>query len=128
VHQKELAEDFRKFYGDELLEVLQSPVEFNRPSCWLKAITRKHRKAFHPIRHILFMRFFKEDIETFYQYANKTYNPFGLAPYPCMNAAADHYLQPVVPNVKVTICSDTRKPVGTFACSCGFVYSRRGPD
>jgi hypothetical protein len=28
----------------------------------------------------------------------------------------------------VTRCSSTKLPVGTFSCSCGFVYSRPGPD
>lgn len=28
----------------------------------------------------------------------------------------------------VTHCGDSKRPVGTFTCSCGFIYSRRGPD
>lgn len=128
VDQKTLAEQFRLFYGEELLETLQSPVDPDNQSCWLKAITRKHRKAFHPIRHLLFIHLFNETLETFYQYASRMYQPFGDGPYVCLNAAADHYSQPVIPNVKVTICTDTRRPVGTFTCFCGFSYSRRGPD
>jgi hypothetical protein len=128
VNQRTLAEQFRWHYGEELLTILQSPVDPNNPACWLKAITRKHRKAFHPIRHLLFIHFFGEDIQSFYQYAHRTYQPFGEGPYPCLNAAADHFLQPVISSVKVTICTDTGKPVGTFSCSCGFTYSRRGPD
>lgn len=128
VDQRTLAEQFRRFYGEELLKTLQSPVDPDNSSCWLKAITRKHRKSFHPIRHLLFIHFFGETVESFYQYATQEYQPFWESPYVCLNAAADHYLQPVIPNVKVTICTDTRRPVGTFACSCGFSYSRRGPD
>ena len=128
VHQRMLAEEFRWFYGDESLKALQSQVDPDNPACWLKAITRKHRKGFHPLRHLLFIHFFKESIDTFYQYADKTYQPFGKGPYPCLNTAADHYKQPVISDVNVTICTDTRKPVGTFSCSYGFTYSRRGPD
>ncbi|BBN97583.1 TnsD family Tn7-like transposition protein [Sporolactobacillus terrae] len=128
VDQHTLAQQFSRFYGRELLEAVQSPVNSDNPSCWLKAITRKQRKAFHPIRHILLIHFLGESIDTFYRYGSQTYKPFGLPPYPCLNPAADHYLQPVIPNVKETICTDTRKPVGTFTCSCGFIYSRRGPD
>jgi transcriptional regulator with XRE-family HTH domain len=29
---------------------------------------------------------------------------------------------------KITADSKTRKPVGTFACDCGYIYSRTGPD
>ncbi len=128
VHQRTFAEDFRWFYGDELLTTLQSKVEPDNSACWLKAITRKHRKSFNPIRHLLFIHFFNEDIDTFYHDADKTYQPFGTGPFPCLNAAAAHYKEPVIFKVDVTICTDTRKPVGTFSCSCGFTYSRRGPD
>ncbi|WP_163528059.1 TnsD family Tn7-like transposition protein [Halobacillus ihumii] len=128
VDQRELAEQFKHYYGEELLKALQSAVDADHPSCWLKAITRKHRKAFHPIRHLLLIHFFGETVSTFYQYASRVYQPFGEAPYPCLNAAASHYLKPVISNVKITICTDTRRPVGTFTCSCGFCYSRRGPD
>lgn len=34
----------------------------------------------------------------------------------------------VLNDLVITRCSDTKKPVGTFRCECGFVYSRRGPD
>jgi hypothetical protein len=128
VDQQTLAEQFQHFYGEELLTLMQSPINAESESCWLKAITRKHRKVFHPIRHLLFISFLGETVDSFYQFASETYQPFGKGPYLCLNAAADHYLKPVIPTVKVTICTDTRRPVGTFACSCGFIYSRRGPD
>lgn len=34
----------------------------------------------------------------------------------------------IIKECKVTRCSDTGQPVGTFHCACGFSYSRRGPD
>ncbi|MBM0744582.1 hypothetical protein JOY44_23735 [Phormidium sp. CLA17] len=30
--------------------------------------------------------------------------------------------------MSISLCCDTKKPVGTFACSCGFIYCRTGPD
>ncbi len=54
--------------------------------------------------------------------------PFGEGPFLCLNPAAKHYLNPVITDLKVTTCCDTKRPVVTFSCSCGFVYSRRGPD
>lgn len=66
-------------------------------------------------------------LESFFQ--NKIYyHPFGKAPWPCLNIAADHYLKDVVSEYIVISDYKTRKPVGTFACSCGFIYSRKGPD
>ncbi|MGP3610640.1 TnsD family Tn7-like transposition protein [Anoxybacillus sp. PDR2] len=128
VNQQLLAEQFTLFYGEQFLETMQSSVDILSESCWLKSITRKHRKSFHPIRHLLLIYFLGEEIDTFYQYAHKEYKPFGEGPYFCLNPAAKHYKQRVIPNVKTTICTDTRRPVGTFECTCGFIYSRRGPD
>lgn len=80
VDQKRLAEQFQLFYGEELLSVVQSSVSYENSFCWLKNITRKHRKSFHPLRHILFIHFLGESIETFYKFASKEYQPFGEAP------------------------------------------------
>ncbi|MEH7355405.1 TnsD family transposase [Neobacillus drentensis] len=128
VDQRKLAEQFQLFYGEELLSTVQSPVCYENPYCWLKNITRKHRKSFHPVRHILFIHFLGESVETFYKYASKEYQPFGEAPYYCLNPAATHFKERVTTDIQISLCTDTRRPVGTFSCSCGFVYSRRGPD
>ena len=58
------------------------------------------------------------------------FKPFGHGPWPCLNPAVDHYKEPrillcrVLPGAK----KDRGKPRGVFACSCGFVYARVGPD
>lgn len=128
INQIKLREDFIKFYGINLLELMQSVPTGVDGSCWLRAITRKHRKSFHPVRHLLFIQFLGESVDTINLYEKKVYLPFDKGPYLCLNAAADHYLKPVITNLKVTTCYDTKRPVGTFSCTCGFVYSRRGPD
>lgn len=126
VDQESLAEQFLVFYGQEVLKILQSEVDYDE-NCWLRMIVRKHRKSFHPIRHILIMNFLAGSLEGAIK-NNIRAGPFGEGPWPCLNAASDHYQQNLINYVIITICSDTRKPVGTFTCSCGFVYSRRGPD
>lgn len=128
IDQKRLVEDFVGMFGVDFLNLMQSLPSEDNNDCWLKSITRKHRKSFHPVRHLLFIHFLDESIDTIYQYANKSYNPFGEKPYLCLNPAAQHYLKPVITNLKITRCYDTKRPVGIFYCSCGFVYSRRGPD
>ncbi|WP_445250989.1 MULTISPECIES: TnsD family Tn7-like transposition protein [unclassified Microcoleus] len=37
---------------------------------------------------------------------------------------ADHYLKPVVTNLAISRCCDTKKPVGTFRCLCGMIASQ----
>jgi len=45
-----------------------------------------------------------------------------------LNPAASHYRRAVIGTCTVTRNSMTGEPVGTFACACGFVYARNGPD
>ncbi|MFB6469511.1 TnsD family transposase [Cytobacillus sp. Hz8] len=126
VKQKELREQFIEFYGGNLLETVQSPVTDNE-SCWLSMMVRKPRKTVHPIRHLLMIQFLGITLEELWN-EETDYHPFGKAPFPCLNAGADHYLQPVIIEVSVRYDSKIKRPVGTFSCSCGFVYARSGPD
>lgn len=127
VYQEDLAKEFVTFYGIDFLKTVYSPVNFHDPNCWLAAIVRKHRKSFHPIRHLLMIKFLGGSVE-WLKGIELGGNPFGIGPWPCLNAAARHYLEPMVSEIILSHCADTKKPVGTFTCSCGFIYSRRGPD
>ncbi len=127
IKQKRLIDDFVYFYGRDLLNTLGSETVYEDKSNWLTQIVRKHRKAFHPIRHLLMIRFIGESIDSFFQ-NNKQYKPFGRSPWLCLNVAADHYLQPVITSLKISHCLENKKPLGTFSCSCGMVYSRSGED
>ncbi|MFZ5643056.1 MAG: TnsD family Tn7-like transposition protein [Bacillota bacterium] len=57
VRQEPLANEFVSYYGLELLNFLQSGVTKANEWDWIKEITRTPRKAIHPIRHLLMMRF-----------------------------------------------------------------------
>lgn len=127
VDQELLSGQFTAVFGQELLRLLHSEFDFRTESTWIKSIVRKHRKAFHPIRHLLMIRFLTGSIDRFFG-NDFTYWPFGKPPWPCLNSTSPHYLEPVIETIEITTCSKTSKPVGTFRCSCGFVYSRRGPD
>lgn len=127
VNQRRLLDNFLFFYGHEMLAALDSMVNFKEEHNWVSSIVRKHRKSFHPVRHLLMIRFLTNSISEFFN-TNHEYKPFGEEPWLCLNAAADHYLKPVVTNLVITQCSDTKEPVGTFSCSCGMVYCRTGPD
>ena len=127
IKQMELADQFVNYYGEKLLNILNCHIDKNNQSNWLKNITRKPRKIIHPLRHILFINFLCGSLEIFFQ-SEINYHPFGKDPWPCLNIAADHYLKDVVSECIVTSDYKTRKPVGTFVCSCGFIYSRKGPE
>ncbi|MEK3985086.1 TnsD family Tn7-like transposition protein [Paenibacillus sp. FSL K6-3166] len=125
-----LVSAFRSHYGDRLLTELNGTIR-ERDS-WLHKILRKPRVSCHPLRHILLLGFLGETVESMMNNLaeEKTiyYEPFGHGPWPCLNKAANHYRQPVIVSCKITRCSSSGNPVGTFICDCGFIYSRKGPD
>jgi hypothetical protein len=88
------------------------------PNCgsdWLAAMTRKHRKAFHPLRHILFRLFLEK------QELQRRPSPFGKGPWPCLNPLAGHYGRRVINQTQVH--HDRGRAIGRFACACGYVYA-----
>jgi hypothetical protein len=124
VNQKKLFDEFLFCYGQDILNYLDSNISLDDQSNWLFNIVRKHRKSFHPIRHILMMRFLCGSVQEFFEGTSPEYKPFGNPPWICFNGAVDHYLQPVIQDVKLSHCLENKKPLGTFTCSCGMVYSR----
>lgn len=126
VHQEEFIEAFKTFYGDIFLSSIHCLIE-DFDGNWLSSIVRKHRKAFHPLKHLLLIRFLTGNLEDFFELGHR-YTPFGKGPWPCMNAASNHYRRLVIKNLKVNYSTDMKKPMGTFICTCGFIYKRTGPD
>jgi hypothetical protein len=128
VKQDELHDRVVGHYGTELLEILESGLKRNDEYNWLRVVTRNVTRTVHPLRHILLILFLTSDMDTFFKGIRKAYKPFGKGPWPCLNKASDHYQQDVVTQLIVTADSKTREHVGTFACECGYIYSRKGPD
>lgn len=123
--QLRLQQDFVSFYGNEFLSLLQSDLAGNHH--WLSGITRFHRKSFSFLRHLLLMDFLDVSLEEIF-YQKELFKPFGDPPWLCLNPAADHYKEKVVADIKFTTCGKTKRPIGTFACSCGFIYTRKLGD
>lgn len=127
VRVRELIEVFRHFYGDDLLARLNCSVEYSEADNWIMKLVRKPRTSMHPVRHILMMRFLDMTPNQFFGQVER-YHPFGNGPWLCLNPVANHFGKPVVAGCEITRDYKSSVPVGTFSCSCGFVYSRRGPD
>lgn len=127
VHQKDFIKEFIDYYGEKFLDIVQSRINIDNDSNWLMDMIRKKNKTAHPIRHLLLSRFLGISLLDLF-YNKMEYKPFGDGPWPCLNAAAGHYLKPVVCDLKVSHSTDLKCPVGTFSCTCGFVYTRSGPD
>lgn len=63
VFQDELLIRFKSHWGENFLDSINCNFDSSKISNWVTTITRKHRKGFHPIQHILFIRFLGLDIE-----------------------------------------------------------------
>ncbi|MZK48997.1 TnsD family Tn7-like transposition protein [Clostridium beijerinckii] len=82
IYQQDLLRDFKNYYGDDYLTLLGCNFDIDNKYNWVTAITRKHRKSFHPIQHLLMIEYMNIDIkELFYSdymevrkktYKNKT--------------------------------------------------------
>jgi hypothetical protein len=114
MNQQQLGKAFRGFYG-QVLEVLPSVItEEKFAGEWLAAMVRKHRKANHPLYHLLFQDFLTQQ--------ESRLLPFGQGPWPCRNPLAHHYNQLTIE--LITQHRNHGRTVGVFACSCGYVYTR----
>lgn len=128
VRQRELFEEIRNYYTEDTLLKLESLIDYTDSSNWLQMATRKPRRVLHPLRHLLIIIYLCGSVEELFKNIPVKQGPFGNGPWNCLNPVADHYKQPVITKCEVTPDYKTRVPVGTFSCSCGFVFSRKGPD
>ncbi len=111
----ELLASFEEHYGDAMSCIARECEGIALTGDWLPSLVRKHRKVAHPLQHIL--------LDAFLDSRDESTGPFGMGPWPCCN--------PLAPHVgSLTVASVARHrnhghEVGVFACSCGYVYTRR---
>jgi hypothetical protein len=128
VRMAELQETFAIYYPDDVLSYLHCHLNKQSLDNWLARLVRKPDGSQHPLQHLLLMFFLGIPIEAFFSNPSDTH-PFGTGPWPCLNAASDHYYQRQIEHCEIVYSQYVGgRPVGTFSCPCGFVYSRAGPD
>ena len=121
-----LIETFKAHYPPGFLTLVQCEVTEKFRQNWMIRITRGTSQFQHPLRHLLLIHFLGHTAETFFELPTE-FQPFGTGPWPCLNYASHHYGQPTIQECQITYTQQCH-PLGTFACSCGFVYTRTGPD
>lgn len=124
VRQQDLYQMIKIGLSEELLTSYESDFNEEDEYNWVKVLTRNSTRHVHPLRHLLMFLFLKQDVGDLIV----DNGPFGKGPYPCLNKAAGHYKKLVISSVEVTNDSKSKTPIGTFHCTCGFVYARKGPD
>ena len=123
IRQKDFVSDFISYYTPEILTVLGCYCNPDHESNWIREIVRKHRKMFHPLYHVLMMRFLFGSAENFFK-ESTSLQVFGNGPWCCLNPAADHFMENCVKVVTYSLNYKTKKITGKFHCTCGYIYSR----
>ena len=119
---------FAAWYPADIQVRLPVPLQLTGEPPWPVTLARKPRGVQHPLRHLLMIQFLRHTVETFFQLPADD-APFGHGPWPCLNPACDRYHQDSISACQISYHGGkTQEPVGKFACACGFVYARRGPD
>ena len=114
VDQRQFDQAFRHHYRG-CLPMLPGVMTGSRfTGDWLAAFVRKHRKARHPLQHLM--------VRDFLASRESGGRPFGEGPWPCRNPLANHRGEAVVANCRFH--RNRAHWVGVFTCSCGYVYTR----
>ena len=128
IRMTELQEVFVSYYPDNILSYLHCNLNRHSSDNWLARLVRKPDGSQHPLQHLLLMHFLGCTPETFFL-KHSDQPLFGVGPWPCLNPTSDHYRQPQIKECQIVHSQYVNgRPMGTFSCSCGFVYSRTGPD
>ncbi|MFW7186060.1 TnsD family Tn7-like transposition protein [Lysinibacillus sp. BNK-21] len=127
VRQHELYQAVKKIFSHDFLKCYESDLNKEDEYNWLKILTRNMKRHVHPFRHLLFLCFLQQDIDSLIEQSDDT-GAFGKGPFPCLNVAATHFKQLIILNVEVSRDYKSKNVIGTFTCSCGFIYARKGPN
>lgn len=131
IRTNKLLDAFVKYYSPALLAQLQCSIGSQRIS-WLLRLLMPSKAAIvkPPLHHILLMIFLNCNAEEVFTKFEE-FKPFGEGPWPCLNPVAKHYQQMLITECRVTdspVKGKAGRPRGDFHCSCGFIYTRTGPD
>lgn len=128
VKQAELLKAFNAKFPQGFLERFYSYLRGDGANNWLQStVTNYKRQGIHPFRHLLVLYFFNQDMDSFLD-VKADDGPFGKGPWPCLNPAASHNKKFVISKVSITKREKTDVIIGKFKCSCGFEYTRVGPE
>lgn len=114
VDQQRLQDQFHRHHTNVLAQLPEQLLSHGSCRNWLPAIVRKHRKAFHPLHHLL--------LQDFLDHQEEHSCPFGPGPWPCLNPLAEHKGRLKIS--RITLHRNRGHQVGVFQCDCGYAYTR----
>lgn len=72
INVKDFEVEFKKFYGQQYLTLMQSNIEVDKETNWLRLFIRNSNKEKHMLRHILMIGFLEISIKDFFQINDAT--------------------------------------------------------
>jgi hypothetical protein len=128
VRIRQLLEAFKNYYPPNFLNLLQCEIREEDKNNWLFRLLRSPKQSRHPLYHLLFINFIGYCVGEFFQLSGEL-KPFGDSPWPCLNPICEYFRQPCIQEYQIKHDKlHGGRLTGTFCCSCGFTYSRMGPD
>ncbi len=129
VYTTKVQNHFQNYYDNKTLRELQCELSKKIYSNWLARLPHNQETSSDPVRHLLFMHFLGHNVETFMKLPIDL-KPFGIGPWPCLNPVCEYYQEKCIVSCEIIYKQDTDGyPRGKFFCNtCGFIYSRKGPD
>ncbi len=128
IRMRALRDRIEDRYG-QLLTRLGCPLGVGPGVDWLARLVRQCPEQQHTLYHLLLIQALGHSAESFFALPPEhRHEPFGQGPWPCLNPTAAHYRQSVATLVRISRGSASGAPIGLFTCTCGFIYSRKGPD
>lgn len=122
VDQRALSEAVEDMYRP-ILRYLPAAARSIGQGGWPETMSRRPRKAAHPLLHSLFAIFVEEqEKKPRVARARDPRLAFGAGPWCCRNPLADHGGKPVIRAVEAY--RNKGAIVGVFSCDCGYVYTR----
>jgi hypothetical protein len=114
MNQQSFCEEFKQYYA-ETLSCFPHVIDGDSyPNQWLQSLVRRHRKASHPLYHLLLQNFLnqRQEVEPL----------FGTGPWSCPNPLVIHPTQ--YPITQINFLRNHGRVVARFNCHCGYVYTR----
>ncbi len=119
---------FRQELSPDFLQSVQCDLSAARSASWLSRLLQSQKSSVFTLHALLLVEFLGHTLESFVLLPAQQH-PFGHGPWPCLNPVCPHYEQPHITACQVVYTAARGgRPHGTFACDCGFTYSRIGPD
>lgn len=123
-----LINDFKEYYGIEVLELLDAEVNELEKENWMRVIFHNRNYFIHPIKNILLIIFLAGDVKSFFKYEKKV-QIFGQGPWPCLNPVCVNYKKRVIKKYTTQQAYKSRLLNGIFKCElCGYTYRRKSDN